>query len=321
LDLNLQADPGPAPTPTPLPTPNRFNHDWRNGDLIPFEAAKPGHLDRDLFVYNARLDTVLEMVGANSGADESGPVLDADNKLLVFQRTTTGPDQLPHADVLLVNTLAQTVNTLQDLNTEAFDEIAPSVSGDGRWITFVLVQGDTSKLRLFDVPTRTLYEVPAADHQFAQIADPTVSSSGRVLAFAARTRRPDGTLSDLDIYLYDVPSGQLVTPSFVNSFGDEDDPSFSGDDKKLAFDSDRFGTKDLFEADLTTHAVDNLPFLNTAAFDETVPVYYGPDGRWIHYKLFPNPDAAPNDFLLRVYRPETAEIDMLPTVNQLLIGP
>lgn len=318
------SSPSPSPSPSASASPpNGYdrlsNYDWRSGDAFAFEAAKPGRIDRDIFIYNERLDTVFEMVGANTPFDESYPYLANDNRFLTFQRARIAPDgTLTHFDVLLLNTVTQRVNTLDDLNTEELDEMTPYPSGNGRWIVYTQVRGDYSRLHLYEVLTRTDSEVAAANHQFPQIVDPTISSNARQLAFAARTRLADGTFSDLNLYIYDLPSGVLVEPANVNTRFDEDDPSFNGNDKRLAFDSNRYGTRDIFESDLVTHYLDDFPFLNTREFDEVLITTWGPTSDWLRYRVFPKPDVAPNFFLLRNYRPVSGVVDTLPTANRLL---
>ena len=79
----------------------------RRGDLITFEAVRPGRSDHDVFLYNPKLDEVLELAAAGSQADEVGPYLAADNTLLIFQRTRGD-----HSEVVLLHLASKRFDTL-----------------------------------------------------------------------------------------------------------------------------------------------------------------------------------------------------------------
>jgi Tol biopolymer transport system component len=287
--------------------------------VIAFEAPQsPGASNRDIFIYQARLDTVFAMTAANSPADESSPKLSSDRKWLAFRRTTTDADHDPHSDLLLLDTVAQRINVLQNLNTAAFDESEPDLSGDARWIAYVTDRGDVLRLGLYDVKTGTNYELPGADRGFVEVHNPRLFDKDRRIAFSASAALPDGQAGTLDIYIYDLTTGRLWQPPFVNSPFNEDNPDVSDDSSRMLFDSDRFGSLDLFEANLVTGMTDNLSFANTAAFDERSPRYYGKDDAWVRYKLNPAPSADPDGFLLRVYHPSEGLVDTLSVPNQLL---
>ncbi|MFN3432040.1 MAG: hypothetical protein ACK46X_19080, partial [Candidatus Sericytochromatia bacterium] len=72
------ASPGASPSPG--------DGDWRHGDVIAFEAPqRPGASERDIFIYQARVDTVIAVTAANSPADESSPKLSSDRQWLAFR--------------------------------------------------------------------------------------------------------------------------------------------------------------------------------------------------------------------------------------------
>jgi Tol biopolymer transport system component len=210
---------------------------------------------------------------------------------------------------------------LQGLNTAAFDETEPDLSGDARWIAYVTDRGDGSRLGLYDVTTGADFALPGADRGFIEVHNPRFFAKNRRIAFSASTALPDGRAGTLDIYIYDLTTGSLWQPPFVNSPFDEDSPDLSDDGARMLFDSNRFGSKDLFEANLATGVTHHLSFADTAAFDERSPRYYGKDDAWIRFKLNPAPSADPSGFLLRVYHPREGVVDTLSVPNQLLRTP
>jgi hypothetical protein len=316
----LSVLPGPRAeraSPAPSASPSPDEGDWRQGDLIAFEAPqRPGALQRDLFIYQARLDTVLAVVAANSPADESSPKLSRDRRWLAFKRTVSHAPHAPRADLLLLDTLTQRLHTLPGLNAAAAEETEPELSGDGRWLAYVSHEGGRFRLGLYDVALGAAYALPGADRGFAEVHNPRFFDQDRRIAFSARPAAPSGEAPTLDIFVYDLPSGSLYTPPFVNTPHNEDNPDISRDGRRMLFDSDRFGSRDLFEANLETGATDDLAFANTAAFDERSGRYYGPDDAWIRYKRFP----APGGYALRIYRRASGEVDTLPIPNRVLEG-
>lgn len=315
----LSATAAPTATPARSPSPSPPAGDWREGDVIAFEAPQqPGAENRDLFIYQARLDTVLAVVAANSLADEASPRLSRDRRWLAFKRTVTARGQAPRADLLLLDTVTQRLHALPGLNAAAIEETEPDLSGDGRWIAYVSQKGDRTRLGLYDVATGANFDLPGADRGFAEVHNPRFFGENRRIAFSARLASPDGGARTLDIFVYDLPSGSLYEPPFINTPHNEDNPDISADGRRMLFDSDRFGSRDLFEADLETGATDHLALANTAAFDERNGRYYGPGNAWIRFKLFPAPADAPNAFLLRVYHRASGEVDTLPIPNRLL---
>lgn len=311
--------PGPSASPTSSPDPD----DWREGDLIQFEAPqRPGDSRRDLFVYNARLETVVALVGANSPADETSPKLSSDRQWLAFQRTTpAAPGGRADADVMLFNTRTQMLNRLPSLNSAAFDETSPDLSGDGRWLAYVVEDGVQSEVRVYDVSTGADDALPGLNRAFAEVDDPRFSHDNRRLLFSAATRLADGGTGTSDLYLYDLSTATLFEVPFVNTPFNEANPDLHPDDRRLLFTSDRRGTRDIFEADLETGHIDDLPFANTDRFDEASPRYYGKDRRLIRFRVFPDPVEAPSAYQLRIFDPSTARVDTVPVGNRLLIAP
>jgi Tol biopolymer transport system component len=290
--------------------------------VIAFEARqRPGVSERDIFIYQDRLDTVFAMTAANSPADESSPKLSSDRKWLAFIRTSTGPDEVPRSDLFLLDTVTQRLNTLPALNTFAADASDPDLSGDGRWIAYVAVRGDVSRLSLYDVTTGAHHALPGADRGFGEVRNPRLFAKDRRIAFSASAAAPDGPAGTLDIYVYDMATSTLLEPPFVNSPFDEDNPDLSDNGARMLFDSNRFGSRDLFEVNLTTGVTHNLSLANTLRFDEHSPRYYGKDDAWIRYKLTVATSADPNGFLLRIYHPTEGLVDTVDIANRLLAHP
>lgn len=315
------AEPAVSPTPAPsasalyqvLPTPPPAPAvaDWRTGDVIAFEMPpREDVTQRDLFVYNARLDTVVPMTAANTDADESRPKLSGDRRWLVFQRTVAEPE--PRSDVLIFDTETQVEASIGQSDSAA-NERAPAISRDGRWVAYVADTKDGPQLRLYDLQVGANYRLPSANRAFARIDNPAFDREGTKLVFAAGTRLPNGSSDPLDLFVYDLPTGALWTIPFANTRFNEDNPVLSSDGKRMLFDSDRRGTLDLFEADLVKGVVDTLSPVNTTRFNETKANYYGKDDRLIRYKLF----TEPTHYLLQIFDPAAGKIDTLPIANRL----
>lgn len=324
------ASPEASASPSPTPSPGKLDPDWKKGEVYPFEARRrlddPQH---DLFVYNARMDRVFELVGANTPFDEILPVITDDKQWVVYQQNRPGGPNRTHSDVLLFNTVTQRRYPLQDLNTEAFNETAPTIDGAGTMIAYVSDEGGRSTLRLYDLLRHLDSELPIASRLLTRLDNPAFSGDGKKLAFSAVALSPSPQPSpspglspgQRDIYVYEVDTGRLVLlPPPINTAFDEDFPALNEDGSRAVFSSNRHGTFDIFELNLTIKrgVLDNLAFANTPDFDETVPAYLPPDRKNFAFRVtVPGGDL--EGFVVRRIERPSERLDTRPTLNQLLL--
>ncbi|MEU4689964.1 hypothetical protein [Actinoplanes sp. NPDC023714] len=222
-------------------------------------------------------------------------------------------------DVFLRDRWAQTTRrvsvassgTQGDLNSSG-----PSISSDGRWITFVsdatnLVPGDTnesSDLFLHDVLTgttrRIAYIEPFGDRD-RPLWNGAISADGRsVVLSAADPLLPQDTNEQEDIYVIDLPDGKIsmITPPEANGSSYWQDVSATG--RYIAFASwagnlvpgDTNDTLDIFRYDRATGVTVRVSL--TAEGRQIAGRSDGPsitaDGRYVAFTS-EDPDIVPGD--------------------------
>lgn len=306
----------PAVVIAPVPTPPVGAFGWRDGDIIVFEAALHGEGQRDLYLFNARFDTVWAIVEANTEFDEANPKLSRDRNWLIFRRALPHPERGQDQNLLLLDMNSGLLNTLPGVNTGDFNEIMPAISDEGRYILYVSDRDRFDRLHLYDVWTHTDYDIPVANRDVFRIGDLAFGDEGRLAIFSASFLDWKGEETDLDIFVYDFMRGMRWLAPFVQSRFNEDDPELSLDGRHLLFASDRRGSWDIYEADLQTGYIDDLVLANTPDAIENSPKFYGPNNAYIRFKFFPVGATDPNYFQVRAFDPLSGALDTLPVANR-----
>ncbi|TVS20305.1 MAG: hypothetical protein EA424_04645, partial [Planctomycetaceae bacterium] len=186
--------------------------------------------------------------------------------------------------------------------------VAPSISADGRRITFAtsaadLVTGDTngvSDVFLYDRDTQELRRISVSD-QGAQADGPSVqpriSADGRFVTYFswASNLTPGDTNGDVDVFLVDVENGQTRRISTAAE-GDGPDGAYLGYGSSLSISGDgRFvtftslsdlvpnETGDLIDAYVYDHQTQELAPLRLPVANQFLPSHVAicEDGQWI----------------------------------------
>lgn len=304
---------GAAAPVVPAPPPViETGMQYSPSDFICFQSnRRPSAGGFDIYVYDAVQDTVLSLVGVNTPADETNPDISNDGQFLVFQRgvkTGSGVQQ----DILLYSQRARMVNTLRGLNTADANETQPSLGADGSQIVYVSDEDGYPSIRLYDVRTGDAFQVPGANRRTISVGAPTLSGDGLRIAYEAANAYD---AANTDILIYDIPSSTQLTPPFINTAYRERCPDLSADGRRVLFVSDRFGSDDVFEADLDSGFTDNMSFLNTDD-DESLPRYLGGSLERVVFQLKTR-EATPRT-ALRAFNRQSMQLDTLPIANVLV---
>ncbi len=216
----------------------------------------------DVFVYDRLARTTervsLSSAGEQGNGDSYGPAISADGRYVAFTSAAsnlTPGDGNGELDVFVRDRVAHTTvlasvgphGTLGD-----GPSIAPSISGDGRLVAFEsdadnLVPSDgngTGDVFVHDVvagATRLL-SVGGADQQTESPSfGAAISADGSSVAFESFSSRlvPDDTNDALDVFVADLPSGNISRVSVATDGAQGDDrsysPSISADGRMVAF--------------------------------------------------------------------------------------
>ena len=158
------------------------------------------------------------------------------------------------------------------------DSLAPSISGDGRYVAFVssdstLVVGDTNFITdIFRKDTQTgevlRVNVSAIGTQADSASDaPSISADGRYVAFASNAGNliaGDANFQTTDIFVKDLATGEVMLANWqgVSANAGSYEPALSGNGRLVAFESDATnlvggdanGVRDIFVRNLDLDA-------------------------------------------------------------------
>ncbi len=194
--------------------------------------------------------------------------LAGNGRLLAFA-SWNRPNSSARWDVQLYDVAAGKLMLPPGLNTQAFDEQMPAISGDGNWIAYVTNAQDTqglSDIYLYNVASDEVVRIDKANSADREI-DPALNQDGRLLAFVSD--RPSGA-GGRDIYLFDRNENKLLPMPGLNTVAHEQSPSLSPDGRYIAFVSERIrgeGERDVFIYDRTTNQLLETPGLNSKTED------------------------------------------------------
>lgn len=245
------------------------------------------------------------------------PSISADSRYIAFESAANNlviGDTNNQTDIFITDRQTQTTDIVS-LNSFGFggnlNSFHPSVSGDGRFVTFAsnatnLVPGDsnnTTDIFLRDLLTATTTRISVdslGNQSNAASINPTISADGRFIAFESdATNLVMGDLNNArDIFLHDTLTGMTAQIS-RNSLGDRGNfssfnPTISADGRFIAFDSfatnivagDTNNARDVFWHDTLTGMTSSISvdaLGNQGDFSSIAPSI-STDGRFIAFE-------------------------------------
>lgn len=200
----------------------------------------------------------LSSVGEQGNGDSYGPAISSDGRYLAFTSAAsnlTAGDANSNLDIFVHDRVAHTT-VLASVGPHGTmgdgPSVAPSISGDGRLVAFesdaaTLVPGDTNgtgDVFVHDVVTGMTRRLSVASNG-QQTESPSfgaaISADGRAVAFESFSSQllPGDTNGALDVFVADVPTGNLDRVSLSTDGGQADNrsysPSISADGRIVAF--------------------------------------------------------------------------------------
>jgi dipeptidyl aminopeptidase/acylaminoacyl peptidase len=212
---------------------------------------------------------------------QMGPSLSNAGKLLAFTAWNRpgGPGQGWH--VYLYDVAGKKLLDLPNLNSQAFEDRMPALSGDGRFLAFVSNRTGgvgLTDIYLYDCKESKIVELPELNSKHMDI-EPSLSADGKLIAFVSDRAGGSG---GRDIYLFDREAKKLLPLPGLNSVGHDQSPALSPDGRFIAFVSERLGgegERDIYLYDRQAQQLLPTPGLNSKKedFDPCVIVVKPPE--------------------------------------------
>jgi Tol biopolymer transport system component len=237
----------------------------------------------------------LSSAGEQGNGDSYGPAISADGRYVAFTSSAsnlTAGDGNGELDVFVHDRVANTT-VLASVGPHGTmgdgPSVAPSISGDGQLVAFEsdaasLVPNDsngTGDVFVHDIVTGAtrLLSVGGNDQQTESPSfGPAISADGSSVAFESFSSRlvPDDTNGALDVFVADIPTGNVSRVSLGTDGGQANDrsysPSISADGRVVAFAS--------FASNLVRDDTNGLldVFIRRRDQKTTTRLSVGPDG-------------------------------------------
>ena len=175
-------------------------------------------------------------------------------------------------------------------------QTSPSALCDNEGIDLVAFSSDRGHqgqydIYLFDANQGGYRLLRNLNSATASDSSPALTSDGQVIAFVS-SRAAAGS----DIYVYERLSCSLIATPGLNSSGNETDPAFTGDTKRLAFVRDTLGHRRIREVNGGSYSFLALPGLDSLAapYDDWAP---SPDGSGEKLAFVSNREGSPHIYL------------------------
>jgi Tol biopolymer transport system component len=234
-----------------------------------------------IYFWDRREQQLVQHQALNDSPNaQMGPSLSGDGNLIAFSAWGRPGAAGQGWHVFLYDRVARKTLDLPELNSPAYEDRLPVLSGNGRWLAFT--SNRKGGVGLTDVYLYDRQDVKLLDlaplNSRHQDTEPSLSADGNLIAFTSD--RPGGR-GGRDIYLFDRAAGMFLPLPGLNTGAHEYSPSLSPDARFIAFVSERLGgegERDIYLYDRRGQKLLPTPGLNskTEDFDPCVIVEEAP---------------------------------------------
>ena len=182
-------------TTTIIPGGNQRSDPSIGSNLVGFEdRSLSGNGTSEIVTYDLATNTATRLT--NDALQDINPEISADGNHVVFQKTdTSGLNSDVYVSDQTSPGVFSTTNISATLPTNG-EELTPSISGDGRFVTWSSTVSGDSDIYILDRDTNTTHQFDLPGDQI----NPSITEDGRHIAFESNQAAPE-----FDIYLADNP--------------------------------------------------------------------------------------------------------------------
>ncbi|HKU75914.1 MAG TPA: lamin tail domain-containing protein [Pyrinomonadaceae bacterium] len=169
-----------------------------DGRVIAFSS------NREIFLYDSWEEKYTQLTNKNGAVN---PKISADGSRVYYKRPAT----TDLADLVLIETASLTTRVLAANVSGLSLTEGRAVSNDGmRLVYSALTASNQSQVFMFDGRDNSVRQLTQLGSRAVDVAlQPTISGDGRRVAFATRRRVLNSSDGGVELYLLDLPSGQM----------------------------------------------------------------------------------------------------------------
>lgn len=167
-------------------------------------------LSYEIFLCDTLAQTYTQLTNNSDGHNAVNPKISAGGSRLYFRRMTTARPE--SGDLMLIDRETATTRVLAaDIPDLAFTE-GRAISNDGRRLVYSSSTApNQSQVFIFDARDNSIRQVTQLGSRSIDVKlQPTISGDGKRVSFATRRRVTNTSDGSVELYLLDLPSGQVT---------------------------------------------------------------------------------------------------------------
>ena len=172
-------------------------------------TADNADLSYEIFVYNVLDKRLTQLTSDTTEHASVSPKISGDGARVYYKRTSTANPAV--ADLVLIETATGTARVVAADVPELSLVEGRAVSNDGMRVAYAaLTAPNETQVFLFDGRDTSVRKITQLGSRVTDVKlQPTISGDGRRVAFATRRRVTTATDGSVELYVLDLPSGQV----------------------------------------------------------------------------------------------------------------
>ena len=186
----------------------------RDGSTIAFSSnrnfsGENSDLSSEIFLYHTRTQSYVQLSHGTNQHNASSPKISADGSRVYYKRTAFDKPEV--SDLIVVETKILLTRVLATGANELSLTEGRSLSNDGmRLVYSAEVAANQSQVFLFDGRENSVRQLTQLPSRSVDVRlQPTISGDGKRVAFATRRRVAGTSDGGVELYLLDLPTGQV----------------------------------------------------------------------------------------------------------------